>query len=446
MRYFVNETAEMTNGTAYGENAVITGITKDSRTVNKGDLFIALSGERFDAHDFVAQVAKSGAAAALVERKLDVDIPQIVVKSTKLALGDFARAHCAKFDIPKVAVTGSVGKTTTRDLIASVLMAHYGSEFVLKTQGNYNNDIGLPFTVLGLEEKHRAAVIEMGMNHFGEISYLTNIVKPDIAVITNAGTAHIENLGSREGILKAKCEIFEGLKPNGTKVLNLDNDMLATVKGENILFYSINNSKADIYASDMVSKGLKGTEFTVNTPKGSFRAQTMLPGEHIVSNALAAAAVGHSLGISFEEIADGIRDFVPTSGRMDIIDTPRYTVINGAYNANPDSMRASIEVLKQADTYKCAILGDMFELGDYAADMHKKVGEEAAELDMVIAIGELSRAVYEAAGKNAMWFATVDEFLSALDEKQLIPSGASVLVKASHSMHFEKIVEKLEEK
>ncbi|MBQ6554555.1 MAG: UDP-N-acetylmuramoyl-tripeptide--D-alanyl-D-alanine ligase, partial [Firmicutes bacterium] len=275
---------------------------------------------------------------------------------------------------------------------------------------------------------------------------LTNIVHPDIAVITNAGTAHIENLGSREGILKAKCEIFEGLKSNGLKILNLDNDMLATVKAENVCFYSISDPKADIYASDMVSKGLKGTEFTINTPKGSFKAKTLLPGEHIVSNALAAAAVGYGLGINFDEIAAGIRDFVPTSGRMDIIDTPKYTVINGAYNANPDSMRASIEVLKQADTYKCAILGDMFELGDYAADMHKKVGEEAAELDMVIAIGELSRNIYEAAGKNALYFASLDEFFAAFDKKELIPAGASVLVKASHSMHFEKIVEKLEEK
>ena len=446
MRYTVNDIAEITGGMVYGENAVVTGITKDSRAVNKGDLFVAISGERFDAHNFVAQTAEAGAAAALVERKLDADIPQIVVKSTRKALGDLARAHCAKFDIPKAAVTGSVGKTTTRDLIASVLAAHYGSEHVLKTQGNFNNDIGLPFTVLGLEEKHKAAVIEMGMNHFGEISYLTNIVHPDIAVITNAGTAHIENLGSREGILKAKCEIFEGLKPNGLKVLNLDNDMLAIVKEENTCFYSIHNDKADIYASDIRSKGLKGTEFTINTPKGSFEAKTLLPGEHIVSNALAAAAVGYGLGISFDDIAAGIRDFVPTSGRMDIIDTQKYTVINGAYNANPDSMRASIEVLKQADTFKCAILGDMFELGDYAEDMHKKVGEEASGLDMVIAIGKLSRSIYEAAGKNAVYFEDLDSFVAAFDEKELIPAGASVLVKASHSMHFEKIVEKLEEK
>ena len=437
--------AVMTNGTVVGEDAVITGVTKDSRTAAAGEMFIALKGERFDAHDFVAQAAQAGAAAAMVERKVDADIPQLIVKDVRLALGDMAREHCKKSGAVKVAVTGSTGKTTTRDIVASVLAAHYKN--VLKTQGNYNNDIGLPFTVLGLEDSHDAAVIEMGMNHFGEIEYLTNIVHPDIAVITNVGTAHIENLGSREGILKAKCEIFDGMKKDGLKILNGDNDMLATVKAENTYFFSVKENGGDIYASDIQSRGLKGISCTINAAvngqKVSFHADIPLPGLHMVSNALAAAAVGLNCGLSCDEVARGIADFTPTSGRMDIIEANGLTVIDGAYNANPDSMAASLAVLKQAEGFKCAILGDMLELGGHSDKMHEQVAARTDGIDLVIAVGEHSKRIYENTPAKALWFENTDALLSELSQKALIPEGASVLVKASHSMGFKKIVEKL---
>lgn len=445
MNYKLSEIAKMTNGTLEGADTVITGITKDSRTAGKGDIFVALKGERFDAHDFVKQVAAAGAAAALVERRIDADIPQVLVKDVRLALGDLAREHCKRYPAVKVGVTGSTGKTTTRDMTAAVLSAHFKN--VLKTQGNYNNDIGLPFTVLGLEDKHEAAVIEMGMNHFGEIEYLTNIVHPDIALITNVGTAHIENLGSREGILKAKCEIFDGMKSDGLKVLNGDNDMLKTVKAENTYFFSVNENGGDIYATNIRKKGLKGICCTVNANLDGkfikFDIDIPLPGIHNVSNALSAAAVGLHCGLSPDEIAAGIAAFVPTSGRMDIIETQSYTVIDGAYNANPDSMAASLAVLKQASGFKCAILGDMLELGEHSEKMHIRVGRETCGLDLVIAVGEHSKKICENTDAKALWFENTDEFLKALDKHSLIPDGAAVLVKASHSMGFKKIVEKL---
>ncbi len=445
MNYRLSEIADMTNGRLLGEDAVITGITKDSRTAGAGDLFVALKGERFDAHDFVDQVAEAGAAAAMVQREVGADIPQLLVEDVRLALGDLAREHCKKFSAVKVAVTGSTGKTTTRDVIASVMSAHFKN--VLKTQGNFNNDIGLPFTVLGMDETNDAAVIEMGMNHFGEIEYLTNIVCPDIAVITNVGTAHIENLGSREGILKAKCEIFDGMKEDGLKILNGDNDMLSAVKAKNTYFFSVKENGGDIYASNIQNKGLKGISCTVNAKLDgkdiSFDIDIPIPGIHMVSNALAAAAVGLHCGLTAEEIQKGIAGFTPTSGRMDIIETKDYIVIDGAYNANPDSMGASLAVLKQADGFKCAVLGDMLELGEYSERMHKQVGAETDGLDLVIAIGELSKNICETSPAKSLWFESADAFIEELDKKEIIPKGANVLVKASHSMGFKKIVEKL---
>ena len=441
MNYRLSEIADMTNGRLLGEDAVITGITKDSRAAGEGDMFIALKGERFDAHDFVDQVAEAGAAAAMVQREVGADIPQLLVEDVRLALGDLAREHCKKFSAVKVAVTGSTGKTTTRDVIASVMSAHFKN--VLKTQGNFNNDIGLPFTVLGMDETNDAAVIEMGMNHFGEIEYLTNIVCPDIAVITNVGTAHIENLGSREGILKAKCEIFDGMKADGLKILNADNDLLSTIKAENTYFFSVKENGGDIYASNIKSKGLKGISCTINTKDISFDIDIPIPGVHNVSNALAAAAVGLHCGLTAEEIQKGIAGFTPTSGRMDIIETKDYTVIDGAYNANPDSMGASLAVLKQADGFKCAVLGDMLELGGFSEKAHKQVGADTEGLDLVIAIGELSKNICEVSPVKSLWFENTDAFIEELDKKEIIPKGSNVLVKASHSMGFKKIVEKL---
>jgi UDP-N-acetylmuramoyl-tripeptide--D-alanyl-D-alanine ligase len=258
------------------------------------------------------------------------------------------------------------------------------------------------------------------------------------------GVSHIENLGSREGILKAKCEIFSGMKKDGLKILNGDDDMLSTVKTDNCCFFSFKEG-SEIYASDVKPHGFKGIGCVIHTPKGSFAVEIPVPGTHMVSNAMAATAVGLHFGLELDEIKSGIEGFKPTAMRMDIIKTDRFEIINDVYNANPNSVKAAIDVLKYADGFKCAILGDMLELGDFSADMHLEVGKYAAGLDLVIAVGEFAEYIAEGAGKNAVYFSDMDSFLTALDVNDPIPDGASILVKASRGMHFEKITKALTE-
>ena len=431
------------------ENNTIDSITTDTRKIKKGDLFIPLKGDNFDGHNFIDKAFESGAYCSLSSEKIESEKPIIYVSDTRKALRDLAEYYLSLFDIPVVGITGSVGKTTTKDMIASVLTQKYN---VLKTEGNFNNEIGLPLTVFNVTEDTEVVVLEMGMNSFGEIHNLSKIARPDIAVITNVGVSHIENLGSREGILKAKCEIFDYMKKDGTAVLNIDNDMLSTLEGKTefkVLWYGVENKK-DIYADNIVKNGIESISCDIHTASESFNVCIPIPGEHMVLNAMSSTLVGKLLGLTTNEIKRGIEEFVPTKMRMAVTKTEKgTTIINDVYNANPVSMKSGIDVLSGASGETVCVLGDMFELGDYAEKMHYEVGKYASQknIDKIICIGTISKAMYKGAldnGGNAFYFETQDEFIEKGIEN-LIKEGDTVLVKASRGMHFEKTVDKIQE-
>lgn len=431
----------------------VSHVTQDSREVRQGSLFVPMKGEKRDGHDFIAQCFEKHAAACFSEKEIMPAGEGVVlwVKDTKKALQDLARYHRNRFDIPVIGITGSVGKTTTKDMAASVLSQKYDT---LWTQGNYNNDIGVPLTLLRLEERHQAAVIEMGMNHFGEIDFLAGIVRPDVGMISNVGVAHIENLGSREGILRAKCEIFGRMKASGTAILNADNDMLRTLEGklaQEIIWFGLeerNGRKPDIYADGIRQDGLEKTACVIHTPGGSIPVTVPMPGRHMVLNALSAAAAGTVFGLTLEEIKAGIEAFAPTKNRMNVIYGENgITILNDVYNANPVSMKASLDILAAAPGRKAAVLGFMGELGEFAPAMHREVGEYAAKcgVDLLFCIGEYTdemAAGAKAGGcRNVFHFKEQAEFWES--GLPMLQRGDAVLVKASRSMELEKTVEKI---
>lgn len=431
----------------------IAGAVTDSRLIEKDFLFFAIRGERVDGHRFIPQVMEKGAACAVCE---EMPVPEegkaagacILVDSVEKAMQDMAAYYRSGLSLPVVGITGSVGKTSTKEFIASVLEEKY---HVLKTQGNYNNEIGVPLTLFRIRQEHEAAVVEMGINHFGEMHRLSRMAAPDIVVMTNIGDCHLEALGSREGILRAKSEIFDFMKPDGRIVINGDDDMLSTikeVKGITPVTFG-KKSNNTYYASDIRQNGLFGTGVRIHMPSGSFYAEIPLPGEHMVYNALAAAAVGEALGLSPEEIAAGIAAVKPTSGRSNLIRCADKVVIDDCYNANPVSMCAALDLLAQADTRKVAVLGDMFELGENAEKLHGDVGRYAARLgiDVIICAGEISARMAKEAkevntGRSEIYYFPEKE---ALLEKmqELVKPGDTILVKASHGMGFAEVVEKL---
>ncbi len=448
----INDIIKATKGTIINcdNNKIITSITTDSRKIEKGCLFIPIIGQNFDGHDFIEQAFEKGAICCLSSKKDNYSKNIIYVKDTKKALGDIARFYRGLFDVKICAITGSVGKTTTKDIIASVLSQKYKT---LKTQGNFNNDIGLPLTIFNINEEHEAVVLEMGMNNFGEISYLTNIAKPDVAVITNVGVSHIENLGSREGILKAKCEIFEGLK--STAILNADDDMLINIKNDpnfirfNKIWFGTNDSN-DFYVDNIIDNGIEGISCTIHNCDKYFDVNMSTPGKHMVLNALAAAAVGTVFGVEAKDIKKGIECFLPTGMRMEISKIPEYeiTLINDSYNANPVSTMASIDVLAKSNGLKTAILGDMFELGSFAPTLHYNVGKYAAKnkIDNIICIGELSLNMYKGAmsvkDNGVYYYNNIEEFFKAIEYNMFL-KGQTVLIKASHGMAFSRIADRL---
>lgn len=449
MKLRLKEVAENIGGRLVGDDVEINSVSRDSRDIGENCLYVPLKGEKFDGHDFIEMACAEGAVAVLTEKEYEnYPVPAILVKDTRIALGDIARYYRKSLEgLKVVAITGSVGKTTTKDIIASVLSKKFKT---VKTQGNYNNDIGVPLTIFDIEEDTEIAVIEMGMNHFDEIDYLSSIALPDIGVITNVGVSHIENLGSRKGILQAKCEIFNHMSEDSPKILNGDDDMLVTIARnyKNLCYCSLNGF-ADVHADNVVEKGLKGISCTIylDDNKVQIQVEIPIPGKHMVRNAMIAAAVGYKLGLSVDEIKSGIECFRPTANRMDIFETSKYTVINDVYNANPQSVKAGIDVLKSCKGTTCCILGDMFELGDNAPQYHAEVGRYAVQkgIDYVVCIGELSENMYEGAvaiGDSAVaYFKTKEEFI--INIKNILPEKATVLVKASRGMHFEKIIDKL---
>ncbi len=540
--------ADVCGGIYYGReedrDREVCAITTDSRKAESGCLFAAIKGERADGHDFIGQVFEKGALCVIGEREPETLFNYIKVESTIKALGALAAYYLEQLSIPVVGITGSVGKTSTKEMVAAVLSQKYRT---LKTAGNFNNELGLPLTIFRLREENQIAVLEMGINHFGEMHNLARIAKPDTCVITNIGQCHLEFLGDRDGVLRAKTEIFDFLRPDGYIVLNGDDDKLAGVESvkvaacactkpelvreagddscradtselaagtcaKNVLhltnsagsgvrenagtreidsgrmlhptFFGFGQEN-DIYANHIVKKGLDGIECRIcvakklsadqtaktlssSAPQNTLDAHTMagernaeesvdtftvqipIPGIHMVMNALAATAVGLHYGLTFDEIRAGIESLQPVSGRFHIIHTEQFTIIDDCYNANPMSMKASLEVLQDGLGRKVAILGDMGELGGEEEQMHREVGEAAGEMDidLCICVGPLSAQI--AAGVNTVnaemptvVLPNLQTLLAQLGS--LVQKGDTILVKASHFMHFEKVVAKLEE-
>lgn len=445
--------AKACNGAFHGaedkKNICVSGITIDSRKIEEGFLFVAMRGERVDGHTFVAGAYDKGAAACLVEEEPEeAKGPYIVVESCPQAIKDIAEYYRSTLDIKVVGITGSVGKTSTKEMIASVLEQKYN---VLKTQGNFNNEIGVPLTIFSIKEEHQVAVLEMGISDFGEMHRLSKMVKPDICVMTNIGLCHLENLKSRDGILKAKSEIFDFAKESCTAILNGDDDKLITLKERQSIhpkFYGLDAGN-DIYAANVVDKGLEGITCDICTADGSVNVWIPIPGMHMVYNALAGALVGLQLGLSMDEIKSGIEALKPTGGRNNILQAGGKTIIDDCYNANPVSMRSSLDVLAKAKGRKVAILGDMGELGENEKQLHFGVGEYAAQknIDCLICVGTLCEEMRQGAESvkdskiQVIHYENREQLLGNVHE--LVREGDTILVKASHFMQFEKIVEEL---
>ncbi|NLL73260.1 MAG: UDP-N-acetylmuramoyl-tripeptide--D-alanyl-D-alanine ligase [Clostridiales bacterium] len=441
--------AKACNGRPFNINREdeVSGVVIDSRLVKPGYLFIATRGMRVDGHDYIESAYKQGAMAVVCETPPSFDIPYILVNDSFLALKQIATWYRMQLDIPVVGITGSVGKTSTKEFVSSVLSQKYK---VLKTEGNFNNEIGLPLTILKIHEDHEVAVVEMGINQFGEMHRLSQIAKPDYCIITNIGQCHLENLGSQEGILKAKTEIFDFMNEEGRVILNGDDHMLSTisnVKGKAPIRYGFKN-KNNVYADKISSKGLLGSSCNIHINESCLHVNIPMPGSHMISNALAAASMGALLGLSNDQILDGIEKIKPLNGRNNIIAHDRWTIIDDCYNANPVSMKAAIDLLSMADTRKVAILGDMGELGSTENMLHKEIGMYAAskELDIIICIGALSYHMLEGAKTNfrpegLYYFEEIDSLLTSLGD--ILKDGDTILVKASHFMGFDKIVKEL---
>ena len=429
------------------EDRDIEEISTDSRDIEAGTLFVPLKGERFDGHAFIAEAADKGAAAALSdEGDICAGIPVIEVDDTLHAYQEIAAGYKQKFQVKTVGVTGSVGKTSTKEMIASVLSARYNT---LKNEGNLNNEIGVPQSVLRLDKNHEAAVFEMGMNHFGEISRITRVVRPDIAVITNIGVAHMEYLGSREGIRKAKLEIMEGLSTDGAMILNGDDDLLWALRGSlshKIIYYGIDNPECDLYAFDIKLTD-KEIYFTVKTGEKHTHFRVAGYGKHTVYNALAAVAAGLASGMTGEDVKAGLQSYRADGLRQDIISFHGITVIDDTYNANPDSMRAALSVLQSLPVKgrKIAVLGGMLELGVLSWQMHVEVGKTAAQsADLLYVYGGDSDGFAEGArgaglAPERIFTAATREILAAMLKKELKP-GDAVLFKGSQGMKMKDVL------
>lgn len=435
----------------------IQGAVTDSREVEEGFLFVPIKGARVDGHDFIPNVAAKGAAAVLSEKELaDCAVPYIRVASSEQALKDIAEYYRSQLTIPIVGITGSVGKTSTKEMIASVLSEKY---HVLKTGGNFNNEIGVPLTLFRIREEHEAAVVEMGISDFGEMHRLAKMVRPDICVITNIGICHLENLKTRDGILKAKSEIFDYLKPEGHIVLNGEDDKLATitdVAGVQPIFYGFlqeeesSETRKEIYADEVENCGLKGVKAQIHTPAGAMRVHIPIPGEHNLYNAMAATGVGLYLGMELSEIQAGIEHVETIGGRSNLMEIGNMLVIDDCYNANPVSMRASLDVLSYELGRTIAVLGDMGELGENEKHLHYGVGAYAAEkqIDVIFCAGALSRELAQGAkdagNSQVFHYETREEMTTQL--LSYLREGDTVLVKASHFMEYPKVVDAIKAK
>lgn len=440
----IADVAPAMNATLVGNNVEIEGVTTDSRSIEEGQLFVALQGPNFDAHEFAEDAVKSGAKALLVNREVAVSVPQLVVKDTLKALGQMAAWWRSQFSIPFMAVTGSNGKTTVKEMLASIF-SQLGS--TLATKGNLNNHIGVPLTLLSVTKQHSAAIIEMGANHAGEISYLTNLAKPNVAMINNAAAAHLEGFGSLEGVARAKGEIYEGLQADGVAVINADDtfaDLWKNLAQKNTQLTFGCENRSDI--SCEWQGDINGNRLNVSTPEGNFECTLKLLGQHNVMNALAATAVSIGAGVSVENIRAGLEAVQPVPGRMQQskgLNGSR--IINDTYNANPTSLKAGLGVLADCEGTRFLVLGDMGELGADVEQFHSQAGEMAAQskVDRLFTLGKFSEQATRAFGKNASHYEDVDQLIANL--RKLLTADTTVLVKGSRMMRMERVVSALVE-
>ncbi len=446
MNWSLSQIAAAVHGRLVGADVTVEGVSTDTRAIAKGALFIALAGERFDAHDFLDQAMAAGAGALLVADagKLPAGVSAVVVDDTRLALGRLAAAWRARFALPVIAVTGSNGKTTTKEMIAAILKVAHGAA-VLSTRGNLNNDIGLPLTLLGLSAAHRAAVIEMGMNHPGEIAYLAPIGAPTVALVTNAQRAHLEGMGDLDEVAREKGAIFSGLPAEGVAVINADDSYAGywrgVAAGRPVRSFAIDG------AADVVGKvrqhGLE-TAIDLSAPEGEVHIALRIPGRHNAGNAVAAAAACLAAGVPLAAVAAGLESFYGVKGRLQRrAGKLGAEILDDTYNANPDSVRAGIDVLASTIGRKLLILGDMGEIGEACAQYHDEIGGYAKSqgVDLLFALGEATKAAVRNFGDGARHFCHVDKLIAAAD-KELGPD-TTVLVKGSRFMKMERVADAL---
>ena len=448
----LSEAAAALDAERSGEDVTFTSVSTDSRTLKPGALFVALRGTRFDGHAFLEAARQAGAVAAMVDEKFPASrapLPLVRVPDTRLGLGRLAAYWRRRYDIPLVAVTGSNGKTTVKEMIAAILRTHCGeTAAVLATEGNLNNDIGVPLMLLRLSPVHRYAVIEMGMNHFGEIDYLSRLAAPTVALVNNAHAAHLVGLGSVEGVARAKGEIYGGLAAQGVAVINADDAFAPywrTVVGQRPRIEFGLEQPAAISGRFEVTA--EGTLLTLSLPTGQVTTRLVAMGVHNVRNALAAAAAATALGIPPETIAAGLARFTPVGGRL----KPKRailgaTLIDDTYNANPDSMRAAIDVLAALPGRRILVLGDMGELGEEAWRLHGEVGAYARDkgIDVLFCLGENARNMAAQFGRHGRHFERIEELLADLEN--LLGPEVTVLVKGSRFMEMERVVKSFEVK
>lgn len=439
------------DGTLYGKEFMknckeeAEGVVLDSRLLQENYVFIATRGEKVDGHKFIPSVFEKGAMAVICEElPQTLSGPCILVKDSFVALKKLAAFYRQQLELKVIGITGSVGKTSTKEFVAGVLSAKYN---VWKTQGNFNNEVGLPLTVLQLREEHEIAVLEMGISDFGEMHRLSEIAKPDICMLTNIGQCHLEFLGDRDGVLKAKTEIFDFMNPEGMIFVNGDDDKLITLKEkwQDKLITFGRDMKNDVYAANEMSKGLLGSVADICGKVDISGVVVPLPGEHMVLNALAASAVANMLGLTSEEIKAGMKKVSAVSGRSNIMPLQDFVLIDDCYNANPVSMKAAIDLLQSANKRRVAVLGDMFELGEEEEKLHYEVGEyTGGKVDLLICVGNLAKNIYEGAMKNkgesasVMYLENKEDIYSQLE--QIIMPQDTILLKASHGMGFADIV------
>ena len=452
---------ELHTGKDYDEKREASCVVIDSRLIEKDGVFVATKGARVNGHDYIPEVMKKGALCAVCEETPESDeYTYVLVEDSFAALKAIAKYYRSCLDVKIVGIIGSVGKTSTKELVASVLSGKFNT---LKTEGNFNNEVGVPLTICRIRDEHEAAVVEMGISDFGEMARLGDIVRPDAVVMTNIGPCHLEKLIDLDGVLRAKTVVFDYMKDDSVLILNNQDAKLSSVRksgNKKIIYYGKGSS---IYADNTVSHGLAGTEFVLNLYGYSGKARVNLPGEHMVINSLAAAAIAYEWGLSPEQIIAGIGRAEGLKGRCNIIENKDYVVVDDCYNANPKSMKASIDMMSYAKGRKVAILGDMFELGEEEKELHSQIGRYAVNkgIDLLLCVGKLSENMYAAAMAEAEkikeanakapragdeirieYFEDKKDLTDRLTgSRSLLNKGDTILIKASHGMGFDEIVD-----